>query len=260
MSEFDPRHAAATLLGLRRQHRRSNTLDPALTPRTDTEGVATQVALAEAMDAMPPAGFKIGATTMKMQQYLGLPGPAAGFIAPAGLHPSGVRLRFDDFQAPGVECEVAVRLARDLPPGRCSPEQAAEAVGTLMAGIEIVENRYGDFASLKTPMLIADQVFHAAAIVADGIKSFSVSDLPQLAGRMTVDGSVRGEGLAGELLGNPMNCLAWLAGSDVIAAFGGLRAGQVIMLGSVTPPIWLDRPAEVVVSFPALPEVRAVLA
>ena len=45
---------------------------------------------------------------------------------------------------PGVECELAVRLARDLPPEHCTPEQAAEAVGDLIAGIEIVENRYGE--------------------------------------------------------------------------------------------------------------------
>ena len=31
--------------------------------------------------------------------------------------------------------------------------------------------------------------------------------------------------------------------------FGGLRAGQVVMCGSVTRPFWLDRPGEVAVDF-----------
>jgi 2-keto-4-pentenoate hydratase len=53
-----------------------------------------------------------------------------------------------------------------------------------------------------------------------------------------------------------MNCLAWLAASAVAAAFGGLRAGQVVMLGSVTPPIWLDGPARVRVAFDGMPEAR----
>ena len=50
-------------------------------------------------------------------------------------------------------------------------------------------------------------------------------------------------------MGHPLNCLAWLAGSSVAAAFGGLKAGQVVMLGSVTPPIWLTGPASVTVDF-----------
>ncbi len=40
-------------------------------------------------------------------------------------------------------------------------------------------------------------------------------------------------------------------------AFGGLRAGQVVFLGSVTPPIWLDGPCEVVVEFDTLGRVEA---
>jgi 2-keto-4-pentenoate hydratase len=38
----------------------------------------------------------------------------------------------------------------------------------------------------------------------------------------------------------------------VAAAFGGLREGQVVLLGSVTPPIWLDGPGVVTVEFPPL--------
>jgi len=49
--------------------------------------------------------------------------------------------------------------------------------------------------------------------------------------------------------------LAWLAGSGAAEAFGGLMAGQVVWLGSVTPPIWLDGPCEVVVVFDGLGRV-----
>jgi 2-keto-4-pentenoate hydratase len=60
-------------------------------------------------------------------------------------------------------------------------------------------------------------------------------------------------------MGGPMNCLAWLASSPVIAAFGGMKAGQVVMLGSVTPPVWLDGPATVTVTFDSLPSVTVHL-
>ena len=46
-----------------------------------------------------------------MQEYLGLPGPSAGFMPATGVHASGAVLPYAAFVAPGVECEIAVRLA-----------------------------------------------------------------------------------------------------------------------------------------------------
>jgi 2-oxo-3-hexenedioate decarboxylase/2-keto-4-pentenoate hydratase len=69
----------------------------------------------------------------------------------------------------------------------------------------------------------------------------------------------RDAGVTTDLMGHPFHCLAWLASSEVAAAFGGLKAGQCIMLGSVTPPVWLDEPAEVMVAFEGLPRVTVRL-
>jgi 2-keto-4-pentenoate hydratase len=195
-----------------------------------------------------------------MQEYLGLSGPAAGFMATGGIHRSGVSLPFASFVHPGVECELAVRLARDLPAQPCTLEEAAEAVGDLFAAIEVVENRYSDLAQLGTPTLIADQVFHAAAILGDPpTTNWRELDLASLPGRVTVDGHQRDEGIGADLMGHPLQCLAWLAGSEVAAAFGGLRSGQVVLLGSVTPPVWFQgpfhAPARVSVEFTGLPSV-----
>ena len=52
---------------------------------------------------------------------------------------SGSTLSFASFLHAGVECEIAVVLARDLAPGPCSNAEAAASVGELMAGIEVVE-------------------------------------------------------------------------------------------------------------------------
>jgi 2-keto-4-pentenoate hydratase len=67
-----------------------------------------------------------------------------------------------------------------------------------------------------------------------------------------VAGQVVGEGDGRDLLGHPFEALAWLAASGAAAAFGGLRAGQVVWLGSVTPPIWLDGPCAVDARFDLL--------
>jgi 2-keto-4-pentenoate hydratase len=57
-----------------------------------------------------------------------------------------------------------------------------------------------------------------------------------------------------------MSALGWLAGSAVAQAFGGLRAGQVVMLGSVCTTVWVDAPCDVTVTFAGLPEVKLRLA
>ena len=142
----------------------------------------------------------------------------------------------------------------------CRPPPARRAgrraVGDLIAGIEIVENRYGDLVELGTPTLIADQVFHAGAVLGEpGSQSWRSSTSDSCAAACDRRPTTRA-GCGADLMGHPMNCLAWLAGSSVAAAFGGLKAGQVIMLGSVTPPIWLTGPASVTVDFAPLPPVQ----
>jgi 2-keto-4-pentenoate hydratase len=261
MTSYDPDEAATALHKARQLRSLLVPLTAGIAPRTEAEGAAVQQALARRVGASSPGGFKIGATARRMQEYLGLSGPAAGFMAVGDLHRSGATVRFTEYLRPGVECELAVRLAHDLPPGPCTQEQAADAVGDLVAAIEIVENRYGELIELGTPTLIADQVFHAAAVLGEaGVQDWHSLDVATLRGRLVVDGHLRDEGMAVDLMGHPLNCLAWLAGSSVAAAFGGLKAGQMVMLGSVTPPVWLTGPASVTVEFAPLPPVQVRIA
>lgn len=224
-------------------------------PKTPAEGYAVQREVAEAQGAVPPAGFKIGATTKQMQDYLGLTHPAAGFVPTSSLKADGVTLSFADFLNVGVECEVGVRLGADLPHGPTTRAQAEAAVADVFPAIEIVEKRYGDLAELGTPTLIADQVFHAAGVLGAPSPGWKGLDLGAVRGEMTVDGISKGAGHGRDLLGHPMEALAWLVGSGAAEVFGGLKKGQVVWLGSVTPPIWLDGPCSVVVAFEGLGKV-----
>ena len=260
---YDPIQAAIALDEARRTGVESS-LPEAIRPATIDEGVAVQFERARRSGAVPPAGYKIGATTQRMQDYLGLTGPAAGFMLAAHLHASGTRMPYASLRGPGVECEIGLRLARDLPAGPCDEATALAAVGEVFAAIEIVENRYGtpplgDLARIGTPTLIADQVYHRAAILGTAPATWRDLDLAAIPGRVAVDGLQRASGHGRDLLGHPIKALAWLAGSPTAVAFGGLKAGQVVMLGSVTPPIWLDRPCHVSVAFDGLGEVTLTL-
>jgi len=260
MSAFDPRPAAEALVAARAAWQPAGPLPKGIAPRDEAEAAAVQLAVAEVRGVLPIGGFKIGATGNRMQQYLDIDHPCAGFMARADLHASGAVLPFASFRNVAVECELAVRLAADLPPGPCTPEQARAAVGELFAAIEIVENRYGappigDVKGVGTPTLVADQFYHAAAVLGAPAADWRALDLIAIKGRALIDGVERNAGHGAELLGDPMRGLAWLAGDAVAAAFGGLRAGHVVMLGSVTPPVWPEGPCLVEMRFDGLAPV-----
>jgi 2-keto-4-pentenoate hydratase len=253
---FDPLPAASALRRIRAEREIVSALPDGIAPTTETEGAAVQYALARLFDADPPSGFKIGATGRRMQEYLGINAPIAGFMPANAVHQAHATLQYADFIRPGVECEVAVRLRHDLPAGPCTLEQAEDAVGAFVAGIELVENRYTDPLALGSSMLLADQMYHAAAVIGvQGDDDWRRLDIAALRGSITLADGSSDSGATSDLLGHPLNGLALLAASPLAAAFGGLRAGQVVMLGSVTPPVWLTGPTTVKVHFPPLPPV-----
>jgi len=257
---FDPRPAAEALIARRDARQPAGPLPAAIAPRDEAEAAMVQFAVWDLLGGLKLGGFKIGATGRRMLDYLGIDQPCAGFMAAAELHASGAALPFDGFRNMAVECELAVRLGHDLPPGPCTTAEARNAVGKLFAAIEIVENRYGtppvgDVKTIGTPTLIADQFYHAAAVLGAPAADWRALDLIAIKGRALIDGVERNAGHGAELLGDPMRGLAWLAGDAVAAAFGGLRAGHVVMLGSVTPPVWPEGPCLVEMRFDGLAPV-----
>lgn len=112
---------AAKMILEARQARRVLAPLGAAAPADAPAAYAVQRELADMLGAVPPGGFKIGATTRQMQEYLGLSGPAAGFVPKTSLNASGLSVPFADFIGVGVECEVAVRLGADLPPAPAPP-------------------------------------------------------------------------------------------------------------------------------------------
>jgi MFS family permease len=70
-------------------------------------------------------GWKIGCTTPVMQTYLGIAHPCAAGLFAGTTHHGDARLRHGDFVKAGVECEIAIRLAGDLPEGPFTAERAS---------------------------------------------------------------------------------------------------------------------------------------
>jgi 2-keto-4-pentenoate hydratase len=216
----------------------------ALRPADEAAGYAVQEALHARLGAAdglgPVVGYKIGCTTAVMQRYLAIPHPAAGGVYERGVRRGDAAVRHADHLRPGAECEVAVRLDRPLPAAAAPYDRAgvAAAVGACMAAIEIVDDRYGDFLALGAPTLVADDFFHAGAVLGPEVADWRGLDLAALRGRMTVDGREAGAATGAEVMGHPLEALAWLANAR--AARGrDLPAGALVLLGSFIQVQWV---------------------
>ena len=62
-------------------------------------------------------------------------------------------------------------------------DSIAAHVDAVMAGIEIVDDRYRDFRSLGAPTLIADNFFNAGCVLGEPIRGMQPFDLGE-AGRV----------------------------------------------------------------------------
>ena len=212
------------------------------TPKTEEEGYALQAALHDEFRIFGQgelAGWKIGATTSSMQKYLGVYGPAYGRIMSANCYNSDRSLSGAKFFKPGIECEIGVLIGNAPHEKKHTREDVTELIGAVFPAIEIVENRYGDFQKSGTPLLIADDFFHKAAVLGKEISDWSGIDLSLIKGETWIDGQIEGSGSGVEVMGHPLEAVAWLANTLLDHGFQ-LSEGQIILTGSVTPVIWLE--------------------
>jgi 2-keto-4-pentenoate hydratase len=247
--------AAQTIAAARRARTPLPALDAKVAPQDEAEGYLIQAALAGLLspDFGAQVGYKIGCTSAVMQAYLDIPHPCSGSVFASGVHQSGASLPYADFVRVGVECEIAVRLARDLVPSAApfTAEAAAQAVEAYLPAIEIVDDRYVDWQTLGAPTLVADDFFAAGCVLGKPVARSKAPDLLEVVGRALINGDEIGRGTGADVLGHPHQALAWLA-NHLAAGGHGLRAGQIVLTGSLVKTVWLNPGDEVVMDLSGL--------
>lgn len=216
----------------------------ALRPRDNGHAYAIQdryQALAMANGAGDVAGWKIALTSKVMQQLVGCDEPCEGAIFASRVHASPARVAAADFANLGVESEIAVRLGRDLPADGMpyNRDNIASAVAACMPAIELVDDRAMDYGELDAPLLIAMNSLNAGCVLGSEVTDWQGIDLASVPGRMVINGETVGEGVGGDALGHPFEPLAWLANNLVLRG-SMLKAGQIVMTGSIVATKWLN--------------------
>ena len=235
-----------------------------LRPGDVAQAYRVQRRLAEHLTAAgrgPVVGWKVGSTTPAMQRLLGVPTPAAGRVHAAGRLADGAVMRHAGLRRPGIECEVAVVLARTLDARAGLPglDAVAAAVAAVHPAIELVDDRYGDFGAVGAPTMIADNFFHAALVLGAPVPGGAGLDLAAVDGVVLADGAERARGRGTDVLGHPLRSVQWLAAC--LAEQGEvLAAGQIVSTGSMTLPYWAGAGERIEVRIAGLGSVALTLA
>ncbi len=240
---MDAERAADAIFGWRTRRSPMRRLPDEIRPASEDEGYALQELLHDRLTAHgwgPILGLKIGCTTPVMQDYLSIPQPCMGGVFETAVRRGSGEACAADHLRLGVECEIAVTLAGDLPPRESTytRDTVTPAVGDCMAAMELVDDRYADYLDFGIASLIADDFFNAGCVLGEPVRNWRHLDLVALTGVMSINGEEIGRGVGADIMGHPLEALAWLANRR--ARLGqGLRAGTFVLLGSVVQTQWL---------------------
>jgi len=198
-----------------------------------TEAYAVQDRLREALVGRGErvAGWKAGFTNKAGQEAWQVSEPVCAFLLASGVLSSGAEIAAARFVKPGVEAEIAFVMRHDLAgPGVTAP-RALQAVDGALPALELIDFRHSGKA-VGTDA-VADGVYAKAIVLGGALMPVAGIDLALEGLVYEQSGVVVATNTAAEVMGHPLNSLAWIA--NHLGARGlGLRAGDVVMTGSVS--------------------------
>jgi 2-keto-4-pentenoate hydratase len=183
-----------------------------------------------------PLGWKVGLGAPAAMERLGLKAPVVGFLMQRALLLSGSTASFAGWAKPVAEPEICVRMARDLN-GGASTDDAIAAVKEIFPAIELA-----DFDPPPTPdnldVVLEGDIYQRHVLLCGNTRpGAATSGLTSRLIRRGIEAASTTDPEA--LTGKLPDIVAHVA--NTLAAFGEkLSAGDVIITGSITPPIVLE--------------------
>jgi len=178
-------------------------------------------------------GWKVGVTSARMQEMVGISQPIAGAILSRHRHNAGAALRAADFVRLGIEAEIAVCIGAAIPETEMlEPADILARLSHVGAAFEIVEDRDADYKNLDAASLIADNSWNKGIVLGPPAAADSIATLIGRRGVLALNGEALDQGMSEDVGGDPLRIAAWLAAH--LARRGQmLRPGQWVLTGSI---------------------------
>ena len=185
---------------------------------------------------------KIGCTSKVMQNFLKINSPCAGDIFEKTISYNSAEIPHKGFTRVGVECELAVEIAKDFYPGSNSIfySDLEKFIGGFLPAIEIVDDRYLNYLELGVPTLIADNFFNSGAVIGDVIYDWKGLNFDKILGKTKINNKIVGKGYASLIMDSPLNAFKWYL--DMCNENKKkINKGDIILLGSIVETKWLNK-------------------
>jgi len=185
------------------------------------------------------AGHKIGLTSRVMQAATGISEPDYGVIFDDAVFDSGCVLEHDRYSGVRVEVELAFVLGTDLPSDRTTLFDVLDATVYVVPALEILDSRI-EMAGRTIVDTISDNAALGGVVIGGNPVRPDAVDLRWVAALLYRNETIEESGVAAAVLDHPAKGVAWLAGK--LARHGTvLRAGELVLAGSFTRPMWVEK-------------------
>lgn len=189
-------------------------------------------------------GRKIGLTSKVMQRAVSITEPDYGALLDDMFFDDGGTVPAGRFIRPRIEVELAFVLGDPLSgPGVTlydvlrAAEYVTPAIEILDARVQMADPETGHLRTIVDT--ICDNAADAGIVLGGRVARPMDVDLRWVAALLLRNGSIEDSGVAASVLGHPANGVAWLA--NRLAPHGvSLQAGEVILAGSFTAPVFAD--------------------
>jgi 2-keto-4-pentenoate hydratase len=198
-------------------------------------------------------GWKVGFGSRAGRDQLGIDRPLVGFLTEGGLLPDGANVAIGGWTNPMLEPEIAVHLAHGVD-GRATWEDARAAIGGLSAAIELADV---DPPPADPESILAGNIYHRHVVLGPVDRTRSRPD--GITGRVIRDGEeIAGTDTPETLTGDIVEVVRLTA--ELLAACGArLNAGEVVITGSIVPPLSVSPGQTVTVELPPLGALTVAL-
>jgi len=192
-------------------------------------------------------GRKIGLTSKAMQQATGITEPDYGVMFDDTVYRSGDEIDASQFSNVRIEVELAFVLKTPLVGPVCTLEDALAAIDYAVPALEVL-NSHIELEGRTIVDTISDNAAYGAMVLGEVHKTPDEIDLRWVPGVLSRNGEIEETGVAMGVLGHPATGVAWLA--NTFARHGArLEAGEIILAGSFTRPMWVAAGDEVRADF-----------
>jgi 2-oxo-hept-3-ene-1,7-dioate hydratase len=187
-------------------------------------------------------GRKIGLTSRAMQQSVNITEPDHGLLLDDMFFADGSVIALDQFIGVRIEVELAFVLGSNLRGPGCTLFDVLRATEFVTPALEILDSRIEmsdpETGHQRTIVdTISDNAADAGIITGGRVIRPHDLDLRWVSALLYRNGIIEESGVAAAVLNHPGNGVAWLA--NKLAPHGvELEAGQVILAGSFTRPVW----------------------